>query len=140
MRSTGSEPNHDLTWPMARPLVTLQFAQSLDGRIGFDHGERAVLSSEEGILHAHRSRSEHDAVLVGIQTVLADDPLLTVRECTGPQPRRVVLDSKLRLPQTTRLLQTPDASEILVFGVRGLASPEARKALEGIGVQVFLVD
>jgi riboflavin-specific deaminase-like protein len=139
MRRVAPEPKRYGS-AMARPLVTLHFSQSLDGRIGFDHGERAVLSSEEGIMHAHRVRSEHDAVLVGIQTILNDDPLLTVRECSGPQPRRVVLDSTLRLPQTTRLLQSQDSSEILVFGVLGRASPEARRGLENHGASVFLVD
>lgn len=124
---------------MRRPLVTLHFAQSLDGRIGFDHGERAIGTSAEGIVRAHRARSEHDAVLVGINTVLLDDPLLTVRECTGPQPRRVVLDSRLRLPISARLLISQDSSEVLVFGVRGRACAAARATLEANGACVVLV-
>ena len=64
---------------MTRPLVTLHFAQSLDGRIGLGPGsERAILSSEQGVISAHRARSEHDAVLVGIETVLHDDRVESV--------------------------------------------------------------
>jgi len=124
---------------MPRPLVTLYFAQSLDGRIGFGHG-RALLSSEQGILRAHRARSEHDAVLVGIETVLLDDPLLTVRACPGPQPRRVVLDSELRTPSEARLSQiNGDSGEVMIFGARGRAGSSARERLEARGATVALV-
>jgi len=126
---------------MSRPLVTLHFAQSLDGRIGFGRGhDRALLSSEQGILRAHRARSQHDAVLVGVETVLTDDPLLTVRACAGPQPRRVVLDSKLRTPTEARLFETNGASgEILIFGAVGRASVLAKERLAARGASTILV-
>ncbi len=125
---------------MGRPLVTLHFAQSLDGRIGFGPGsERAILSSEEGVVCAHRARSEHDAVLVGIETVLHDDPRLTVRGLDRSQPLRVVLDSELRLPLTARLL-TPDegAGQVVVFGCTERASAARRRELEAKGAVVVL--
>jgi len=126
---------------MPRPLVTLYFAQSLDGRIGFGHGhERALLSSEQGILRAHRARSQHDAVLVGIETVLLDDPLLTVRACPGRQPRRVVLDSALRTPPGARLFQpNGDSGEVTIFGALGKAESAARERLEQRGATVTVV-
>ena len=125
---------------MARPVVTLHFAQSLDGRIGLGKGrERAVLSSEAGIASAHAARRRHDAVLVGIETLLHDDPLLTARAGEGSQPLRVVLDSDLRIPLDARLL-SPDASAgpILVFGCAGRASPSRQRALEAAGAAVSL--
>lgn len=125
---------------MARPLVTLHFAQSLDGRIGLGPGrERALLSSEEGVLAAHRARAAHDAVLVGIETVLTDDPLLTARAGAPRQPLRVVLDSALRLPPSARLLR-PDAAAgaVVVFGSAVRAAADERAALERLGATVQL--
>jgi riboflavin-specific deaminase-like protein len=125
---------------VARPLVTLHFAQSLDGRIGLGPGsERALLSSDEGVVSAHRARSEHDAVLVGIETVLHDDPRLTVRGAERAQPLRVVLDSELRLPEAARLLVAEEGvGKVLVFGCRQRASPARRQALETAGAEVWL--
>src|SRR5688500_12363973 len=126
---------------MARPLVTLHFAQSLDGRIGLGPGrERALLSSEQGVLCAHQARAAHDAVLVGIETLLSDDPLLTARSSGGAkQPLRVVLDSALRLPQSARLLNAHGAAgPVLVFGSRLRARPEQQELLERRGAQVHL--
>jgi 5-amino-6-(5-phosphoribosylamino)uracil reductase/diaminohydroxyphosphoribosylaminopyrimidine deaminase/5-amino-6-(5-phosphoribosylamino)uracil reductase len=125
---------------VARPLVTLHFAQSLDGRIGLGPGsERAILSTEEGVTCAHRARSEHDAVLVGIETVLHDDPRLSVRGVERSRPLRVVLDSELRLPLTARLL-TPDdsAGQVLVFGCANRASAARQRELEAKGATVVL--
>ncbi len=125
---------------MARPLVTLHFAQSLDGRIGLGPtSERAILSTEEGVLCAHQARSEHDAVLVGIETVLHDDPRLTVRGAGRVQPLRVVLDSELRLPLAARVLAPENgAGEVLIFGCAARASTARRRELEAGGAAVRL--
>jgi riboflavin biosynthesis pyrimidine reductase len=110
---------------VARPLVTLHFAQSLDGRIGFGPGsERALLSSEEGVVSAHRARREHDAVLVGIETVLHDDPRLTVR-CAERQ--------KLETAGAEVWLTAAD-------GNGRVALPEALEALAARGVRRLLVE
>jgi riboflavin-specific deaminase-like protein len=124
---------------MAVPHVTLHFAQSLDGRIGLGpERERALLSSEEGVLRAHRARAEHDAVLVGIRTALHDDPLLTARGTSGPQPLRVVLDSSLRLPPVARLLHADGGGQVIVFGSTARAPADRRVALEKVGAEVCL--
>ncbi len=93
--------------PCARPLVTITYAQSLDGSIAVRAGAPLVLSCPETKGMTHGLRSVHDAILVGINTVLADDPKLTARRVGGPHPIPVVLDSRLRFPLTARLLQHP---------------------------------
>ena len=89
-------------------MITLKLATSLDGRIATAGGESRWITGEASREQVHRLRADHDAVLVGIETVLADDPELTVRlpAHEGPAPARVVLDSRQRLPRTCKLART----------------------------------
>ncbi len=87
-----------------RPFVTLSYAQSLDGCITARAGESIALSGSESMTVTHRLRALPDAILVGIGTVVSDDPRLNVRLVQGKNPRPVVLDSRLRLPLDARLL------------------------------------
>lgn len=93
---------------MTRPRVTLKLATSLDGRIATASGESRWITGEDARAAGHRLRAEHDAILVGIETALADDPALTVRtpRYEGPQPVRIVLDSRARLPLESALVRT----------------------------------
>ena len=89
---------------LGRPLVTLSYAQSLDGCIAARAGERLALSGPESMQLTHQFRAAHNAILVGIGTVLADNPRLTVRLVQGQDPQPVVLDSHLRIPLEASLL------------------------------------
>ena len=116
--------------------VTLKLATSLDGRIATMAGLSRWITGEASRAQVHRLRAEHDAVLVGISTALADDPELTVRlpDYTGPQPARVVLDSRQRLSPQSKLART--ARDIPTYVV---ATGAADPALVEAGVQVLTV-
>ncbi len=120
------------------PVVTVSWAQSRDGSIAAADGVRTALSSPPSLALTHALRSLHAGILVGIGTVLADDPLLNVRLVEGPSPRPIVLDSKLRMPLTARLLGRRDLLP-WVFHEHG-ASPGRARELERRGVRLFAVD
>ena len=90
-----------------RPMVTLTYAQSLDGSIAARPGAPLAVSCEETKLLTHRLRAAHDGILVGIGTVLADDPKLTARRVGGPHPRPVILDGRLRTPPNAKVIRHP---------------------------------
>ncbi|HYF23730.1 MAG TPA: RibD family protein [Caulobacteraceae bacterium] len=116
-----------------RPRVTLKLATSLDGRIATATGESRWITGEAARAAVHRLRAGHDAVLVGVDTAVTDDPELTVRlpGYTGPQPRRVVLDSRQRLPQTAKLVAT--AGEMPTWVV-SIEDPQPRLTERGVRV------
>ena len=88
------------------PYVALKLALSLDGRIATRTGASKWVTGPEARARVHLLRAQNDAVMIGIGTALADDPRLTVRDAPGNSPLRIVLDSKLRLPLSARLVQT----------------------------------
>lgn len=90
---------------MARPTVTLTYAQSIDGSIAARPGEPLRLSGEGSMRMTHQLRSEHDAILIGVGTLMADDPSLTVRLVEGENPQPVVLDSQLRSSAESKLIK-----------------------------------
>lgn len=121
-----------------RPFVSAKVAVTLDGRVTLTPGERAHLSGPSADLWVHRWRAAADAVMVGIGTVLADDPLLTARPPEGcpRQPIRVVLDSKGRLPAASQLAGTAQRVPLLV--ITTAAADESRvEVLEEAGAKVL---
>jgi riboflavin-specific deaminase-like protein len=116
------------------PRITVSYAQSLDGRIATATGDSRWISGPSTLRLAHRLRRDHEAILVGIGTVLRDDPQLTCRLPGGRSPVRVVLDSALRLPPESRLARGAGQGPVLTFTV---GAPAARRAaLEALGVRV----
>lgn len=96
--------------PTHRPFVTLSYAQSLDGSIALHDREPLILSGQEALRLTHHLRSLHDGILVGIGTVLSDDPQLTVRHWPGNNPQPIVLDSQCRIPVDARLCRNLEKS------------------------------
>ena len=118
------------------PLVTLKLAASLDGRIAAKGGDARWISGAKSRAAAHRLRNEVDAVIVGLGTVAADDPQLTCRIAGGRNPRRVILDSRLRIPLSAKLLRLPDAEKTII-AVGADVSPARVRAFEARGIQVW---
>jgi diaminohydroxyphosphoribosylaminopyrimidine deaminase/5-amino-6-(5-phosphoribosylamino)uracil reductase len=123
-----------------RPLVTLKTAITLDGKISAPDDNRGWITSELARAHVQELRHDHDAIVTGIGTVLADDCLLTDR--TGMarcRPLlRIVMDSQLRLPLDSKMGRSA-AGDVLVV-TTSAASPERRKALEKRGIEVLTLD
>jgi GTP cyclohydrolase II len=119
-----------------RPYVVVKYAQTIDGRIATSTGDARWISGEEERRTSHALRAACDAVLVGVGTILADDPRLTVRLVPGASPIRVVLDPRLRLPDDARVLEADGVTTIVTTG----ASPaERRDELRRRGVSVVVV-
>ncbi len=98
-------------------IVTLKAAATLDGKIGTATGHSKWITGEAARQKGHELRNENDAVLVGINTVLADDPELTVRGIDGGRsPVRIVLDSKGRIPEQSRVFQEDGVPVVIVTG------------------------
>lgn len=121
-----------------RPFVILKWAMSLDGRTATDCGESKWITNAFSREYAHQLRSQVDAVIVGAQTVLQDDPLLTVRlkNYKGRQPRRVILDYALKVPATARCLNDRRGGERWVITHQS-ASRTRIRVLERMGVRVI---
>ena len=127
------------------PVVTVSWARSVTGAIAAADGARTPLSGPESLLLTHRLRAMHEAILVGIQTVLSDDPLLSVRLVEGAQPQPVILDSRLRFPLEAKLLSRTDRKP-WIFCLEGTeaamgrgAAREHAGALTAAGARLFPV-
>lgn len=126
-----------LKWMTAgRPLITLKMAVTLDGKAATSTGGSRWVSSSEARRDVHLMRSWADALMVGVGTVLADDPMLTARDvATDRTPLRLVVDSLARTPLSSRILDTSLAPTAVA--VTENAPPERVRALTGRGVEVM---
>ena len=114
------------------PFVTLKLAASLDGRIAAPGGESKWITGVESRKLVHRMRASVDAVMVGSETALKDDPELTVRLSAGRNPARVVLDSSLRLPVTSKVFNgvREGRESLIIFTSKDAPEGQAKKARE----------
>jgi GTP cyclohydrolase II len=149
--------------PAWRPYVVLKYAQTVDGRIATRQGDARWISSEAERRISHGLRAACDAVLVGVGTAIVDDPQLTVRMVPGSSPLRIVLDSTLRLPSTSRLLDNQAGTIVITTerlneerlaelraravgvhvvdaGPRGVDLASALRTLRALGVNSVLVE
>jgi GTP cyclohydrolase II len=117
------------------PFVTLSYAQSLDGCIAVRRGQPLALSGPQSLTLTHQLRAAHDAILVGIGTLLADNPRLTVRLVEGKNPQPVVVDSRLRFPLDASLLQEHPLSPWIA--TTDQADNDRQRELEAAGARVL---
>ena len=128
-----SAEGQNLMVSMNRPYVTLSAAMTLDGKIASIAGDSQI-SCEADLVRVHRLRANVDAVMVGVGTVLADDPLLTVRRVRGKNPIRVVVDSKASIPLNARVL---DRSAPTIIAVAEGASESKVRKFHQVGAKVI---
>jgi GTP cyclohydrolase II len=124
----GEKTNTDLL------KVTLSYAQTLDGSIALQRGSALSMSGPESLRLTHQLRANHQAIMVGIGTVLADNPRLTVRLVKGPHPQPILLDSNLQTPLWANLLQNPCPPWIITTEN---ADREKATLLESRGARLF---
>ncbi len=119
------------------PFVTLKIAQSLDGKIALTNGKSKYITSEESLKKVHAIRAQHDAVLVGAGTIIADDPSLTVRFVEGKSPVRIILDGNLTSPIGSGIFHDRK-TRVVVFHVASAGSKAGRKTttLRKLGVEL----
>ena len=121
------------------PFITVKYAQTLDGRIATATGNSQWISSPDSLKFAHQLRAEHDAILVGIGTVLQDNPTLTVRRVRGRNPLRIVVDSGLAIPATANVLQDLSQIPTLIVTTKNDSDPQFRK-LAATGVELITIE
>lgn len=119
------------------PVVTLTYAQTLDGCIALRRDRQLELSGNEARHMTHYLRASHDAILVGIGTVLADDPRLSVRLVDGNDPQPIILDTNLRIPLNARLLQNPGTHPWVISGAA--TDPEIEARVHAAGAEIIHV-
>lgn len=159
--SAGERAALALYGPLARrdlgPMAVAQIGQSLDGRIATLTGDARNVSGPDGLLHLHRMRALVDGVVIGVRTALHDQPQLTVRQCSGDNPARIVIDPQGRLPDDAPMLRPCGARRIVVQAASrprapgievitlkqtaGLLDPQAiLSALRDRGIATLLVE
>ena len=120
------------------PFVTVKFAVSLDGKISTATGDSRWISGEESREYVHRLRRAADAIMVGVNTILADDPMLTARDGLEggkrKNPIRVIVDSKARTPPTARVLKEPG---VTIVAITAIAPSVQEKRLREAGAEVL---
>jgi 3,4-dihydroxy 2-butanone 4-phosphate synthase/GTP cyclohydrolase II len=131
----------DASGARALPFVTLTYAQSLDGSIAAVRGAPLRLSGEASMAMTHELRAMHDGIMVGVATVAADDPSLTVRLVHGSSPRPLILDSRLSCPLGCKLLTAEVCVRPVILTTETTAhdpdAAERRQALEAVGAVII---
>ncbi len=140
MRAQCDELNpaffHYITTGM--PYVALKFAETADGKIAAYTGKSKWITNDESRRHVHSLRGEYSAILAGIGTVLADDPMLNCRVENAHQPLRIIVDSKLRIPLDSNICKTADKYKTLVAYAD--ADEQKIRSLNNMGVETVKFD
>ena len=120
------------------PFVTMKIAQTLDGKIATSTGESKWITGEAARREGHRLRDSHDAILVGVATVLADDPSLTTRIPGGRDPLRVIVDSNLRTPPKAKIITQKSRAKTLIATLESSSRSGRLESLLDAGAEVLL--
>lgn len=120
------------------PFVTMKYAMTLDGKIATESGSSKWISSPMSRTHAHQLRGEMSAIMVGIETVIKDDPKLTCRVQGYSSPLRIVLDSQLRIPEQSQVLKDQSIAQTLIVTTEA-ASPEKMKRLKNKNIEIISI-
>lgn len=118
------------------PAISLKFAQTLDGYLADESRESRWISNEKARNYAHKLRAKHDGLLVGLGTLIKDDPSLDVRHCPGENPEILIVDSRLKSPLSSKIF---NASRKVTLFCQEDASKEAQKRLEEKAIQVVRI-
>ncbi len=121
------------------PFVTVKYAQTLDGRIATATGNSQWISSPASLRFAHQLRAEHDAILVGIGTVLQDNPTLTVRNVKGRNPLRIIMDSNLSITACANVMQNLSQTPTWIVTTKNDSDPRFQN-LQSAGIGLITVD
>ncbi|MBN1479201.1 bifunctional diaminohydroxyphosphoribosylaminopyrimidine deaminase/5-amino-6-(5-phosphoribosylamino)uracil reductase RibD [candidate division KSB1 bacterium] len=113
-----------------KPYIVLKLAQTLDGRIASSTGHSKWVTGENSRSVAHKLRAQHDAILVGIGTILMDDPHLTVRKFKGLSPKRIVLDSQLRIPLDANVLSDESPNKTIIVTTNTASKEKIARIVE----------
>lgn len=117
------------------PFVALKYAMTLDGKIATKTGESRWITGDEARRHVHRLRHRYAAIMAGIGTVIADDPMLNVRIENGNDPVRIICDSRLRIPETAKVVETARDIPTIIAICSG--DPEKIQRLTNVGCRVW---
>lgn len=121
------------------PFITLKYAQSIDGRIATATGHSRWISSSASLNYAHKLRSIHDGILVGIGTVMNDNPDLTVRMVKGRSPIRIIIDQYLKIPLEANVLKNQDKAKTVIATTVKADSQKASRLMQ-MGIEILTVD
>jgi 3,4-dihydroxy 2-butanone 4-phosphate synthase/GTP cyclohydrolase II len=131
---SGAASHHRRT---GRPLVSLCYAQSLDGSLTTRRGQPLALSGPESLRLTHQLRAAHDSILVGVGTIIADNPSLTVRLVSGVDPQVVIVDSQLRCPPDAKVLSARQPGAWIAAA--SPVDPQRQATLELAGARLLVL-
>ena len=123
---------------MKKPFITIKFAQTLDGKIASFDGSSKWISSPESLKFAHKLRANNDAILVGVGTILSDDPKLTTRLVKGKNPTRIIIDRKLSIPTNAQVLSVPEKNKTIIFTTKAASKDKIDKITKK-GVEIIVL-
>lgn len=118
------------------PYIALKYAMTADGKTATDTGKSQWITGESARAHVHRLRNYYKGILVGIGTVLADDPMLTCRMEGGRDPVRIVLDTRLRIPEASKIMTSADQAPVVIVCWEG-ADKEKKSRLKALGAELI---